>query len=633
MGQTGGFAKKPGGSSLVQCLAESKNSITPGKRTLVEQVQRRSDAEVPGGGVHTVAVRGLAAPETKLPFLDLIQASFGNAHDLSKVKAHIGGAAEEASNAMGASAYATGDHVAFAKQPDLHTAAHEAAHVVQQAQGVNLSGGIGQAEVQLKDGVGQAGDPHEQHADAVADAVVAGQSAEPLLSAFAGSGGSAGVQRQAAGASAVDVTVEWSSPFGNDLDGKVTLSGSNDKKSWTKLDAQDVAASHDVTFAGVAYFKFYRASVHPIDVPHDKEHQAVGQFRETKITSDAAVAAGATHATIKGGLELNPWNKENVRQRHEKHGIDPDKADKAHIKTRQLFGRPVQVHELLVPRVVATEACYQALPPGKKTAIAESLFVTGGYAYRNEQGKKGSYSRHSVGMAIDVNYNEGKEQNARMEDENELALLEKLVQPVVQTDPAHAKFDVWKDKGQAQLEASHVFNERFPMFLADLLDRPDDVTNLVAGDVAADVAAAATDALTLFGFGMSADSVRKQTIRDIFATITPSILMKAAKHQQNAKKKQQLKLIAANWDSLSSWILGAHVVDEHAGQRDAANKPLPHENKIAVGMIPLDETVLQMFLDTGWTWGGDWGKPHRGGRRKDYMHFEDATLESQIKKP
>mgnify|MGYP002064701929 CR=1 FL=1 len=34
---------------------------------------------------------------------------------------------------MGAKAYATGNHVAFQQQPDLHTAAHEAAHVVQGA--------------------------------------------------------------------------------------------------------------------------------------------------------------------------------------------------------------------------------------------------------------------------------------------------------------------------------------------------------------------------------------------------------------------------------------------------------------------------------------------------------------------
>jgi hypothetical protein len=52
----------------------------------------------------------------------------------------------------------------------LHTAAHEAAHIVQQRQGVHLKGGVGEV-----------GDAYEQHADAVADRVVAGQSAADLL--------------------------------------------------------------------------------------------------------------------------------------------------------------------------------------------------------------------------------------------------------------------------------------------------------------------------------------------------------------------------------------------------------------------------------------------------------------------
>lgn len=88
---------------------------------------------------------------------------------------------------MGAQAFATGNHVAFAGAPDLHTAAHEAAHVVQQRVGVSLKGGVG-AE----------GDVYEQHADAVADRVVAGGSAEVLLDRFApsGAGGSEGVQRK-----------------------------------------------------------------------------------------------------------------------------------------------------------------------------------------------------------------------------------------------------------------------------------------------------------------------------------------------------------------------------------------------------------------------------------------------------
>ena len=162
-----------------------------GKRTLTEQlpaVQRRAEAGADGGAaddVHAAAAHGTRGPAGPLPFRDQIQRAFGR-HDVSGVQAHVGGAAAEGAGAMGAQAFATGDHVAFAGAPNLHTAAHEAAHVVQQAGGVQLAGGVGRA-----------GDAYEQHADAVADAVVAGRSAEGLLDA------STGASAAAAGAGAV----------------------------------------------------------------------------------------------------------------------------------------------------------------------------------------------------------------------------------------------------------------------------------------------------------------------------------------------------------------------------------------------------------------------------------------------
>ena len=64
--------------------------------------------------------------------------AFGFDHDLSGIRAHIGGPAAAAAEAIGATAYATGNDIAFASAPDLHTAAHEAAHVVQQRAGVHL---------------------------------------------------------------------------------------------------------------------------------------------------------------------------------------------------------------------------------------------------------------------------------------------------------------------------------------------------------------------------------------------------------------------------------------------------------------------------------------------------------------
>ena len=168
--------------------AADASQLAPGKQTLVQQlaVQRRAATDVAPGAVHQAAAAGISTPTTSLPHAGTIQALFGRAHDVGSIQAHVGGPAAAACDDMGASAFATGNHVAFAGPPDLHTAAHEAAHVVQQARGVNLYGGVGAA-----------GDAYEQHADAVADRVVAGQSAADLLAAGpSGSGASSSaVQR------------------------------------------------------------------------------------------------------------------------------------------------------------------------------------------------------------------------------------------------------------------------------------------------------------------------------------------------------------------------------------------------------------------------------------------------------
>jgi hypothetical protein len=136
-------------------------------------VQARGALQDDAGLVQERAADGLAEPGGRLPHLDTIQAAFGR-HDINSIEAHVGGAAAQVAGEIGAEAYATGDHVAFARTPDLHTAAHEAAHVVQQRSGV-----------QLKGGVGQEGDAYERHADRVADAVVARRSAEAILDELA----------------------------------------------------------------------------------------------------------------------------------------------------------------------------------------------------------------------------------------------------------------------------------------------------------------------------------------------------------------------------------------------------------------------------------------------------------------
>jgi hypothetical protein len=133
-------------------------------------------ASAPASGgctdVHATAAHGVARPGKSVPHRDRLARSLGAEHTamLDGIAVHDGPETQTAAAAIGAKAYAVGNDLALPPSPDLHLVAHEVAHVAQQAGGVQLAGGVGAA-----------GDPYEQHADAVADAVVAGRSAGHLL--------------------------------------------------------------------------------------------------------------------------------------------------------------------------------------------------------------------------------------------------------------------------------------------------------------------------------------------------------------------------------------------------------------------------------------------------------------------
>ncbi|HUQ04362.1 MAG TPA: DUF4157 domain-containing protein [Kofleriaceae bacterium] len=171
-------------------------------------VQRKAAAHDDPFGLHVQdeAARGVAGSGGALPHADVIQRSFGR-HDIGGIQSHSDDQARASSQAIGAEAYATGHHVAFAGAPDLHTAAHEAAHVVQQRAGVHLKGGVGAV-----------GDAYEQHADAVADAVVAGRSAEALLDQTPGGATSAGATSAVQRTPKISETTDTGNQYTQELD-------------------------------------------------------------------------------------------------------------------------------------------------------------------------------------------------------------------------------------------------------------------------------------------------------------------------------------------------------------------------------------------------------------------------------
>ncbi|HTM19394.1 MAG TPA: DUF4157 domain-containing protein, partial [Kofleriaceae bacterium] len=186
-------ALAPGKTSLTSGRRGRHHPSSPGKRApsamlpAPAAVQMRGDGARPGASAEEIRARaaaGVAGAGSPLPFGYLIQESFGR-HDVSAIRTTTDATAKAASESIGASAYAHGEQIAFTAAPSLHTAAHEAAHVIQQRAGVSLDGGVGQA-----------GDRYERAADAVADRVVAGQSAEDLLDGFEGTGAQPAVQRE-----------------------------------------------------------------------------------------------------------------------------------------------------------------------------------------------------------------------------------------------------------------------------------------------------------------------------------------------------------------------------------------------------------------------------------------------------
>ena len=124
-----------------------------------------------------IAAKGVHGAGRPMIHLHTIQQAFGH-HDVSGMREYTGRATQESLATLGAEGFSSNGRMAFRGTPDLFTQAHEAAHGVQQAA---LEG-----RLQLKGEIGEAGDKYEHHADAVAEKVVRGESAQELLDDMTG---------------------------------------------------------------------------------------------------------------------------------------------------------------------------------------------------------------------------------------------------------------------------------------------------------------------------------------------------------------------------------------------------------------------------------------------------------------
>jgi hypothetical protein len=262
--------------------------------------------------IHAAAAMGTSGASGALPHREAIQRSFGG-HDVSTVQAHTDAHAIASARAMGAEAFAAGRHVAFASaSPSLHTVAHEAAHVVQQRAGVQLAGGVGRD-----------GDRYEQHADAVADLVVQGRSAEALLDRCAGGARAAG--DDAAGSSGRPVQMARKRRRKDDPpapkrgrsepdEGENEPPGARDAKerrvaqaityAFWNIERLGVSSDPEKKQSYVDYVVNVLATYHPTFVAFEEMGAAVNEFGKSILESDL-IARDRQHGKDKPELDAD----------------------------------------------------------------------------------------------------------------------------------------------------------------------------------------------------------------------------------------------------------------------------------------------------------------------------------------
>lgn len=295
------------------------------------QVGRDAVSDMDAATVQEVAAQGVAGNGGAMPHGDAIARSFGPEFDISGLQAHVGGTAAGASEALGAHAYASGSHVAFARAPDLHTAAHESAHAVLQLRGVAPATGVG-----AKD------DAFERHADDVADAVVAGRPAGPLLAKMSGGAQAAGTSSRSAAVQLkpnADATQTFSNGIRRLNRSKLTLLGASNPElwNWVKASETDATAAEvaallvdDAAWAAAtkgsgmgstwawaftpkASGQFEINSAVALQLPMLVQYRASGTDQASK-NNEAMARSVKTGGAVSGGIELGKEDRDS-RQR------------------------------------------------------------------------------------------------------------------------------------------------------------------------------------------------------------------------------------------------------------------------------------------------------------------------------
>jgi hypothetical protein len=390
-------------------------------------------------------------------------------------------------------------------------------------------------------------------------------------------------------ADTIDLKITWSGMYSDDAVNPHDISANVVVRSTKGGDNLAEGSGDGSVTLTVTRGKKYYVVIDPTAAAPDDRYKTT-----TKAWKSSALPAGAD-LDIASKLAVDRWNLRNVEYVWRKKGIDVAKAND--IESATLFGKRIQVNTLAVPKVDEANRLFGLESADVQKEITDSILVIGGYAKRTTS--EGTFSNHSLGTAIDMNYNLGTKQNYHFKKKvkADKALLN-LVQVVVRRSSSHASFDIWTATGEAQREASEIFNQEFPAYLREhmeaLLPKPKSTSTESSEPHPVDI--------------MAEEILRS----DVFFEYSKADINKAraaAKKKGKADLAAQLQVVAANYAVLKAWLEGAAIGGGSVEQE---------------GMIPLHKTLLKIMLDAGWDWGGDWTSA------KDYMHFEDLAATTAI---
>jgi len=343
----------------------------------------------------------------------------------------------------------------------------------------------------------------------------------------------------------------------------------------------------------------------------------------------------AAAGTVKVTPGYNRWNQRFYEQSWTREGLDRTKTGK--IARATMFGRSIQVNELVVPKVNAANAYFESakLTDTEREEVKQSIVSMGGFAKRTTS--SGAYSNHSTGCAVDINAFGSTWQNEHVKKDNAgHASIMSLVKQVVGDDADWKGYDPWLERDHDRiLEASRRFNARFPPYLAGLLDRALGrrwrSDQLPVGGRADQEPSGIIDRLL--------HQLRDLTLESglLVQIVTPELISKAAKRAKKSGEsdlEKRLARVETHWSKIRAWVEGIVVYQREINGKDwayaseyAQLADKPDIKGRLHGMVSLHPKLVECLREGGWSWLVD----YRHNDQKDYMHFEDRDAQEALK--